>query len=95
MSVLVIDGGDVAALYCDTDDEAFGPTFRSAAHAEDFLRYLRDEHANRDPFLADGWFHSADPRRYTRADLRNHYRLWLSERCGDDGELLPVEAGVP
>lgn len=101
MSVQIIDGGDVAALYCDTSCVAFGPTFSSAEHAEDFCRWLRDEHADAEADRARGiyrcgWFHSADPRRYTATDLAQHHALWQSERVEETtGELLPetVTAG--
>ncbi len=93
MSVQIIDGGDVAALYCDTDDVAFGPVFKSAEHAEDFCRWLRAGYEER---VRNGysmsWFHSPDPRWYREQDLRAHYGLWRSERVDDEsGELLPVE----
>ena len=39
MAVL-ITSSTAAALYCDTDDRAFGPVFESAAEAEEFLVWL-------------------------------------------------------
>lgn len=90
MSVQILDGGDIAALYCDTSGAAFGPTFDSAEHAADFCRWLADGHADRDG-LTTSWFHSADPRLYRDANLYQHHALWRSERVDEEtGALLPV-----
>jgi hypothetical protein len=105
MGVRVTDPANIA-LYDSVTGWAFGTTFPSAEHAEDFLRWLAAEPRGPafDPEIRvlelfrsgyashDSW---ADARCYEDNDLEKLIARWRSERVDDEGELIeptPEEA---
>ncbi len=71
MSVCVLRGEDVAALYCNTSDWAFGPVFSGPDAADDAEEFLR-------------WHerHYGDPRTEADSDLERHYGQWRAAHAG-------------
>lgn len=96
MSCDVTDTENVA-LYDTVTGHAFGPTFPSTEHAEDFLAWMREvplgelvERLHLKPperlFGVDSWH---DPRVWDVNVLESLQVEWREARCDEDGDLLP------
>jgi hypothetical protein len=81
MGVRLTDPANVA-LYDSVTGWAFGTTFPSAEHAEDFLRWLAESD-------------DRDARTIEDNELEALIARWRSERVNDEGDLIeptPTEA---
>lgn len=70
--ILIENYHERAVLYCSTTGWAFGPVFESEAHAESFLKWLREcpqPHSYRTQ-------HPGDPRGFTDHELEWAYGVW-------------------
>ena len=82
MGVRILDGiydgsRTAAALVDSTTDTAFGPLFKNAACAEDFLAWLPAH------VVTDG-----DPRKLDAGQLEHMHAKWVKERLDADGDLV-------
>jgi hypothetical protein len=74
----------IAAMYCNTEDRAFGPVFTEDEDPEDFMEWLRTSDvpwAVGSHVSGDG----TDPRHYPPGDLEEVVNHW--RRLIEDGDL--------